>query len=249
MTLVGLFAAFGLLVLTFAGSAPGPAGFERITASLATLCVYVVPLAALAYGYDAVVTPADRGWLDVLSALPVTRLRVLLGTTLGRATVMTGGVLLGFLLPAARLAAEYGPWSWAPLATVLLTATLLGLAFLGIAVLASTVAREKTQALGLALLAWVWFVLVHDLLALGVVAAFDLPEGAVQAAVLANPASVYRVLVLTVLGAGGAGGFSGVLSAVGLSPALLGLVLLGWVVGPIALALGIVRRRGSVAAT
>ncbi|MCU4801913.1 ABC transporter permease [Halobacteria archaeon HArc-gm2] len=247
--LVGLFAAFGMLVLTFAGSAPGTAGFERTAASLAMLAVYVVPLAALAYGYDAVVGPAESGWLEVLSALPVTRTRILAGMTLGRGVVLVGGVALGFLIPGAILVSEYGPSTVPALATLLLAAAALGLAFLAVAVALSTLVREKTHALGAALLAWVWFVLVHDLLALGVVAAFDLSAGAVTALVLANPTSVYRVLVLGELGAGGTGGFASVLSASGLSSGLLAVALAAWVAVPLAAAALLVRWRGTIAAT
>ncbi|WP_226013477.1 ABC transporter permease [Halomicrobium salinisoli] len=248
IVLAGLFAAFGMLVLTFAGSAAGPAGYRRIAASLATLCVYVVPLAALAYGYDAVVGPAESGWLEVLSALPVTRLGLLAGVTLGRAVTLAGGVLLGFAIPAGILTSEYGLATLPSTVAVLLGATGLGLAFLAVAVLVSTVARERTHALGGALLAWVWFVLVHDLLALGVVAAFDLPDGAVTAAVLANPTAVYRVLVLDLLGAGGAGGFGSVTAAAGLSAGPLALALAAWIAAPLAAAAVIVRCRGAVSA-
>lgn len=246
--LVGLFTAFGMLVFTFAGSSPGPAGYERIVASLATLCVYVVPLAALAYGYDAVVGPADSGWLDVVSALPVTRLRVLAGTAIGRGVVLAGGVALGFVVPAGILTAEYGLVTLPTTAVVVLTATGLALAFLSLAVALSTVVRERTHALGASLLAWVWFVLVHDLLALGFVAAFDLPDGAVTAMLLTNPASVYRVLVLDLLGAGGTGGFGSLLSAAGLSPALLVASLVAWILLPLGAAGVLVRWRGTVAA-
>lgn len=247
--LVGLFTAFGMLVLTFAGSAPGPAGFERIAASLATLSVYVVPLAALAYGYDAVVGPADSGWLEVVSALPVTRTRILVGTALGRGVVLVGGVALGSVVPGAILVSEYGPGTWPVLATVLLAAAALGLAFLSVAVALSTLVREKTHALGVALLAWVWFVLVHDLLALGIAAAFDLSAGGVTALVLANPASVYRVLALGELGAGGTGGFASILSATGLSTGLLAVALVAWIVVPVVAAAVLVRWRGTIAAT
>jgi Cu-processing system permease protein len=213
------------------------------------LAVYVVPLAALAYGYDAVVGPAESGWLEVLSALPVTRTRILAGTTLGRGVVLVGGVALGFLIPGAILVSEYGTSTVPALATLLLAAAALGLAFLAVAVALSTLVREKTHALGVALLAWVWFVLVHDLLALGVVAAFDLSEGAVTALVLANPTSVYRVLVLGELGAGGTGGFASVLSAAGLSTRLLAVALAAWVVVPVVAAAALVRWRGTIAAT
>lgn len=247
--LIGLFTAFGLLVLTFAGSPAGPAGFERIVASLAMLCVYIVPLAGLAYGYDAIIGPAESGWLDVLTALPVTRFRVLLGTALGRGVVLTGGITLGFVLPSVAVINEYGLAALPVMANLLLAVVALGLGFLSIAVGLSTIVREKTHALGAALLAWVWFVLVYDLLALGFVAALDLPDSAVTALVLTNPTAVFRVFVLGGLGAGGSGGFTSLLAATGLSTALLAAALVGWIVVPVGIAGVVVSTRGTLAAT
>jgi predicted cation transporter len=63
----------------------------------------------------------------------------------------------------------------------------IGCALLAVAVPISTVASEKARALGLVLLAWVWFVLAHDLVSLGVVSAFGLPNVALSAMVLTNP--------------------------------------------------------------
>lgn len=57
--------------------------------------------------------------------------------------------------------------------------------------LVSTLAREKTHALGGVLL--VWFVIVHDLLALGVVAAFQSAPRTVEA--LTYHQHLYRVTV------------------------------------------------------
>ncbi len=90
---------------------------------------------------------------------------------------------------------------------------------------------------------WVWFVLVHDLLALGIVAAFRLPDAALTGFVLANPASVFRVLVLGHLGAAGGSGFAAVLAATGLSTGLLAAALAAWIVLPVAAAGALAGRR------
>lgn len=122
-------------------------------------------------------------------------------------------------------------------------AVAVGAAFLAIAVLVSTLAREKTHALGGVLLVWVWFVLVHDLLALGVVAAFELPEAVLSVFVLTNPTSIFRVLVLGQLGTTAGSGFAAVLSTTGLSTPGLVAALLAWCVLPVAAAGLLVSRR------
>lgn len=243
LALAGLFALFGAMLATFGGSAVGPEGMQRVVASLASLAVYLVPLAALAFGYDAVVGRHEQGWLEVVFSLPVSRARVVIGTYLGRALVLTGSTIVGFGIVGFLLLREFGVAHWGAYLAFLGGAVAVGAAFLAIALLVSTVAREKTHALGLALLVWVWFVLVHDLLAMGVVAAFELPEVALTGLVLANPASVFRVLVLSQLGTTAGGGFAAALATTSLSPGLLAASLVGWTVGPLAAAAVLVRRR------
>jgi len=111
-----------------------------------------------------------------------------------------------------------------------------------VSVLASTLASEKTHALGAALAAWVWFVLVHDLVALGLVATLDLPEWVVGAAVLANPADLFRVFVLRGVSTT-AGGIAGVLTGTGLTTPVLLAALAAWIVLPVAGAVLAFRRR------
>lgn len=241
--LTGLFALFGVMLATFSGSAIGPEGMERVTASLTSLAVYLVPLAALAVGYDAIVGRDQQGWLAVVFSLPVTRARVVTGTFLGRAIVLVCATIIGFGVVGFLLLREYGIAYWPTFLVFLLGAVGLGLAFLSIGLLVSTIAREKTHALGVSLLGWAWFVLVHDLLGLGLIAAMDLSETAVSALVLANPTGVYRALVLGSLGAGGDAGFASVLAESGLSSGVLVATLIAWIVLPTALAAIAIRRR------
>ncbi|WP_440771969.1 ABC transporter permease [Natronorubrum sp. DTA28] len=243
IAIAAIFAAFALGLTTFSGSAVSPAGFERVVASLAVLAVYLVPLVALAFSYDAIVGREESGWLHALFALPVSRSWIVLGAALGRAAVLASATVVGFGLAGGALLLEYGFDGFEAYVGFLLGAVGLGLVFLALGVLLSTLAREKTHALGFALLAWAWFVLVHDLLALGVVAAFRLPDAAISAMVLSNPTGVFRALVLGALGAGGDAGFAAVLAEAGLSTGVLVAALVLWIAVPIALAAVAVRRR------
>lgn len=238
--LTGLFALVGVLLVGFGGSTVGPSDPDAFVASLVVLSTYLLPLAALAFGYDAVVGPAENGWLDVVFALPIPRSRVVAGTYLGRATTLAGATLVGFGIAGVALVARVGSVGVGAYGVFVLAAVGVGCAFLAVSVLISTVVTEKTRALGLALLAWVWFVLAHDLVALGIISAFDLPEIALSAMVLANPADVFRVLVLSQLETASAG-LASVLAAANLSTAVLTAGLLAWIVGPMLIAAQIVR--------
>lgn len=243
VALAAIFAAFALGLTTFSGASVGPEGFERTVASLAALAVYLVPLLALAFGYDVIVGREESGWLQTLFSLPIDRSWIVVGAAVGRAVVLASAAVIGFGIAGGFLLWEFGFAGFGTYVAFLLAAVGLALAFLAIGVLVSTVASEKTHALGTALLAWAWFVLVHDLLGLGVIAAFDLSETAVSVLLMANPTGIFRALVLGSLGAAGDAGFAAVLAETGVSSPILIGALIAWIVVPIALAALAVRRR------
>ncbi|MDS0277463.1 ABC transporter permease [Halomicroarcula sp. S1AR25-4] len=237
-----LFALFSGAVVQFGATAVGPGRFGAVVATIAELGVYLVPLAALAMGYDAVVGAHERGSLELLFALPVSKARVVAGVYLGRAGVLAGAMLLGFL-PGALLTLWYvGVAGIGTYAATALAAVLTAWAMLGVAVLLSTVAAEKTHALGAALAVWLWVALLHDLVALGAVAGLDLGGRAVAAAVLLNPVDCFRVLALAQVDVV-AGGFGSVLAAAGLSTPTVAGALVAWVAVPVGVAARLVRRR------
>jgi Cu-processing system permease protein len=240
--LTGLFALLAVLLTLFGGSSLGPARVDAIVVSLTQLATYLVPLAALVYGFDSVVGAEEAGWLDVVFALPVSRSRVVFGTYLGRAGTLAAATLVGFGLAGAVLIAGAGLAQFPLFVAFLLGAVGVGLAFLALSVLVSTLAAEKTHALGGVLLVWVWFVFVHDLVALGAVASFDLSDTVLSAFILANPADVFRVLVLQQAGATGSG-LGAVFAGTGLSMPVLVAALLAWCLVPVAVAGRLIRRR------
>lgn len=241
--LTGLFVLFGVMLATFSGSAVGPEGMERVVASLTSLAVYLVPLAALALGYDAIVGRDEQGWLAAVFSLPVTRERVVLGTFLGRAVVLAGAIVIGFGVVGFLLLREYGVAYWGTFLVFLAASVAVGIVFLSIGVLVSTAAREKTHALGIVLLCWLWFVLIHDLIALGIVAAFSLPETILTASILTNPSGVFRVVVLNHLGTTAGSGIDAAVASTALSTGLLVAALVAWTVVPLVAAAVLVRRR------
>jgi Cu-processing system permease protein len=242
LALTVLFALLSVLVTLSGGSGIGPARVDAVVVSLTSLVTYLVPLAALVFGFDAVVGAEEAGWLDVVFALPVSRSYVVVGTYLGRAVTLAGATAVGFGLAGAVLLVRAGRLEGALFATFLFAAAGVGLAFLSVSVLISTLASEKTHALGGALIAWVWFVFVHDLLALGAVAGLSLPDAALSAFVLANPADLFRVLVLAQVETTG-GGLAAVFAGTGLSTPTLAAALAVWCAAPALLAGRLVERR------
>lgn len=237
-----LFAVFTAGLVVFGTSQVGPNRYDAVVASLVEIGVYVVPLAALAFGYDAVVGAAEEGSLELLFALPIPRGGVVVGIFLGRLAAFSTALVVGSTAGAAALAVLAGPAALGPYAVFVLAATATGWAALAVATLVSTVAAGKVRALGATLAAWAWFVLLHDLVALALIAALSLPRSALAALVLTNPTDVFRLLVLSQLPAT-SGGFAAVLSTANLSTPVLAVALALWTAVPLALAAILAHRR------
>lgn len=194
-----LFTVFALVIAWFGGAQQGTVGFrsvEFLIASLVSLVIYLLPLIALVLGFDAVVGERERGSLDLLLSLPLTRVELLLGKYLGLAAALTVSTLGGFGLVAAILAPQLDPAAFLRYGGFMLSSVLLGLAFLSLAVMVSVFAADRARASGLAIAVWFFFVLVFDLLLLG---ALVLSGGSFAGELFAwllllNPADVFRIL-------------------------------------------------------
>jgi Cu-processing system permease protein len=237
-----VFTAFALIIAYFGAAQQGVVGFRGIEvtiASLVSLVIYLVPLIALILGFDAIVGERERGSLDLLLSMPITRLELLLGKFLGLSAALTCSIVAGFGLVGALLGPRLTLATWYDYGGFMLSAVLLGMAFLSLAVMLSVIAKDRTRASGGAIALWFFFVLVYDLLLLS---ALVLTGGAVGAdafpyLLLLNPADVFRILnifgldeVRTLYG------LTAVFPARLASPVLLGAVMLGWIVVPLAIA-------------
>ncbi|MBA4343706.1 MAG: hypothetical protein C0423_16325 [Methylibium sp.] len=237
-----VFTLFSLAITYFGAAAQGqigPRSIELTIASLVSLVIYLIPLIALLLGFDAIVGERERGSLDLLLALPITRLELLLGKYLGLAAALTLSTLAGFALVAVLLFQRFGSAGVYHYAGFVLSSVLLGLAFLSLALLLSVLARDRTRASGLAIALWFAMVLVFDLLLLGLLVASGGALGGDGFAylLLLNPADVFRIL--NVFSLDDVRRLYGLASIV--PPALgqawlMGGAMLAWIVGPLALA-------------
>ncbi|MFB6150770.1 MAG: ABC transporter permease [Haloarculaceae archaeon] len=237
-----LFGAFSVAVVGVTGSATGPTGAGALLVTLAELSMYLVPLAALALGYGTVVGAAERGTLETLLSLPLRRSSLLAGKFLGRAATLATGTAVGLGAGGVLVASRYGVAVLPAYLHYLVTAVAVGTAFLAVGVCVSAAADEKAHALAGALVAWVWFVLVYDLVAIGVVVGLDLPGWALSLLVVGNPADVLRLVVLSLVPTAG-GGAGAVLATTSVSTPWVVVGLAAWVVLPVAVAGALLDRR------
>lgn len=237
-----VFTAFALVIAYFGAAQQGAVGFRGIEvtiASLVSLVIYLLPLIALILGFDAIVGERERGSLDLLLSMPITRLELLLGKFAGLSAALACSTLIGFGLVGALLAAKMPAAGLYHYAGFMLSSVLLGMAFLSLAVMVSVFAQDRTRASGAAIALWFFFVLVFDLLLLGglVVSGGAFGTDLFPYLLLFNPADIFRILNIF--------GLDEVRTLYGLTtvfperlanPMLLGAVMLAWIVAPLAIA-------------
>src|SRR5690606_9077874 len=98
-----IFTVFALVITFFGGAQQGSIGFrsiEFVIASLVSLVIYLIPLIALLLGFDAIVGERERGSLNLLLSMPISRLELLLGKYLGLASALVLSIIIGFGLVA-----------------------------------------------------------------------------------------------------------------------------------------------------
>lgn len=233
---------FGLVTEGYAGFQ----GFERTTASLLSLVLYLVPLVALTMA--TLSFTGDRGAIELLFSQPVARHEILLGKVAGLFGSMLTAMLFGFGVAGTVIASQVGTEGLLRFLSFTGIALLLALAFLSLGSLLAIIGVTRARAFGLALFVWFFLVLFYDLLVMG--AGFLLKERAANMLIFlslfGNPVDVARVAGLisagdaTIFGAAGAAllKFLG-----GLSETILVSTLVAWAVVPIALASRVLRRR------
>jgi Cu-processing system permease protein len=237
-----VFTVFALVIAYFGGAQQGAVGLRSIEftiTSLVSLVIYLIPLIALLLGFDAIVGERERGSLDLLLALPITRLELLLGKYLGLAAALSLSTLTGFGLVAVALATQVGSDGLAAYAGFMASSVLLGLAFLSLAVMLSVFAADRTRASGMAIALWFFFVLVFDLLLLGllVVSGGRVGSDWFPYTLLLNPADVFRIMnVFSLDDVRSLYGLTSIVPHALAKPWLMGLVMLGWIVAPLSIA-------------
>jgi Cu-processing system permease protein len=199
LVVAAIFAVFALAIAYFGSAQQGAVGFRGIdvaVTSLVSLVIYLVPLIALILGYDAIVGERERGSLELLLSMPITRFEILLGKYLGLAAALAVSTLIGFGISLLPLMPQLGPRDVYHFAGFVVSAILMGMAFLSLSLLVSVLAQDRMRASGVAIGLWFFFVLVFDLLLMGALVASQGKLGsAMFAAILMfNPADVFRLM-------------------------------------------------------
>jgi len=241
------------LVLSLLGSAP--TGSIRASAlditviSLASLSVYLIPLIALMLSFDALVGEFERGTMMLLLTYPVTRWQVIMGKFIGHVTILFIAIFAGYggAILIMILLNDGDAEGWQAYAVMMASSLVLGAIFIALGYLVSVLVKERATAAGAAIGLWLVFVVLYDLMLFG---ALLLDKGQVisqdlfSALMLISPTDTYRILNLSLFeGVSQAAGIAGVASGAGMSSMMLIMVMLLWVIVPLASTLLVFQRR------
>lgn len=183
---------FGLSVIEFTGFQ----GFQRTTASLLNLVLYIVPLVSMLMAAQSF--SVDGGATDQLFTEPVLRSEILLGKLAGLVCANVIATLFGFGLTGLLIAHQVGTAGLAGYLVLLACAVLTGMVFSALAVLLAVHLGRGSRTYAAALIAWFLLVLIFDLLIIGL--SFILPERIANrvafAGVFVNPVDSARIATL-----------------------------------------------------
>jgi Cu-processing system permease protein len=246
-------AVFGLLALGIAyfGTATagiaGVQGFERTTASLLNLVLYLAPLLGLMLGTLAM--SRDRAGNELLFSQPAPRQHILYGRVIGIFCGAALAMLAGFGLAGIVVLWEMGAEGLSRYAGMVMLSLALAAVFLSLGALAGVVSASRTRAFGLALGLWFFFVLFYDLLIIGL--AFVLRERTANLMIFfslfGNPVDLVRVSTVLAIGDPSIFGAAGAallkfLGGAGRTQAALFFAIAAWFVVPLWLAGRVLRR-------
>jgi Cu-processing system permease protein len=198
-----VFAALALAISYFGMVTAGTIGFQgftRTSASLLNLVLYLVPMVALTM--SAVSFTGEKGASELLFSQPVTRAEILTGKICGLFAAVAAATCFGFGLAGCVIAANAGAEGSMAFLVFAGFALLLALIFLVIGALVAAFRGSRARAFGHVLFAWFFFVLLYDLLVIGMT--FVLNEHTANRfiffSLFGNPVDMARVGSLMALG-------------------------------------------------
>lgn len=247
-------AVFGVLVLaisyfgTVASGEIGFQGFNRTSASLLSLVLYLIPLVALMMGSQSFTGNDGDG--ELLFAQPISRAEILFGKVLGLFASIATATFAGFGIGGLMISIQAGSEdAWGYLIFVGLS-LLLSLVFTAVSALLSMLSGRQTKVFGLSLVVWFTFVILYDLIVIG--GSLFFRERAANyfifLSLFGNPVDMVRVAGLMALNGDEIFGPAGAalikfLGGTGSGVVALLTALVAWIVVPLLLSLRLLKKQ------
>lgn len=146
----------------------GSDGAEMAAGLFQTPIGVFLPILAAMIGYMAIVHERESGSVRVLLGLPLRRLDVIVGKTIGRSIVIVGALLVTGVLGTLLTLALYGTVEWEQMAAFAVQGIVLSVVYVALAIAVSASVDTRGKAMGgivavLLVLVYAWQFLVLGL--------------------------------------------------------------------------------------
>lgn len=199
--------------------------------SLLNVVLFVVPLVSMVFSTIYLYNSAE--FIELLVSQPLRRKTIWLSIFLGLASAVTLAFLIGVGIPVLLYAFT------ASGIVLLVCGSILSVIFVSIALWTAVRIRDKAKGIGLAILLWLYFALLFDVLVLFLLFQFsDYPiENGMVAVSMFNPIDISRILILLQIDLSAMMGYTGAIfrNFFGTSGgmALTAAVMTLWIVVPL----------------
>jgi Cu-processing system permease protein len=212
IVVTSVFVLLALVASYFGSATQGLTGFQEFALTIVAILLIssiLIPIISLMLGYGAIVGEKERGSMDLLLSMPITRGAVFIAKFLGLALVLFLSVFIGFGTAGVVIAAFAGATNVGQYLLFLFATFLLGLVYLSLALLLSSVTKRRSTAMGGAVLIWFLFQFIYDVIVIGIYVAIEgIPtQGSLTgfpgwyfAAELVNPSANYSFLSQLIVG-------------------------------------------------
>src|SRR5690606_16806642 len=230
----------------------GLESFNRATASLLNLILFVIPLFTLILGGSSITGEREQGTWMLLMSKPITAAELVLGKYLGLASSMVLAIMIGFGLIGILTAFRFSPSEAKAYFMFVLLSILLTLSFLSLAILISAAAKRRVTAVVGGIIGWFVAVMLYDIAVMGGAQLFagKMVDYFLLVSLWANAGVSVRILGIVHLGGETVFGPSLVSLTRLLSDVSSNILLLSgitiWMVVPLSLAISVIQRRGGV---
>ncbi len=215
--------------------------FGKVVLSLLNIVLMVVPLISVVFA--TIHFYSSYEFIELMVAQPLNRKVIFLSEYVAVASSLCIAYLIGVGIPFIMFGAGYY------VVSLLVTGVFLTLAFVSLAFLSSVLTRDKSKAIGIALLFWFYFSLIYDGLLLWIMFSFsDYPLEKITLTLIAfNPVDLARIIMLLQLDISALMGYTGAFyknffgSNIGILFSLSTLFL--WAIVPLLLAVRIFEKK------
>lgn len=176
--------------------------FNKTTASLLNLILFLIPMITLLLGGTAISGEREHGTMNLMLSKPISSVEFIVGKYLGIASALVLSIVTGFGIMGMIVAFKVSVVDARAYLIFVILAVLLALSFLSISMLISVLVKKRITAIIVSTIVWFFFILVYDLVVMAVANVFTGTSMAIflLISILLNPADSVRILAIVNLG-------------------------------------------------